>query len=458
MTYSTRLSVLIFSALISFCIPAFAQNALNFDGTDDYAQTTFPGISGNGARTVEAWVRTTADCVPTSGGRQQVIADWGTFVTGGRSTFCLLWGNSVRFEAGGNGLSGSTAVNDGAWHHVAMTYDPLATNSVKLYIDGQLETEGNLTVAVNTVQGTNMQVGMRIDGVNNFTGDIDEVRVWNIARTAAEISGNMNAEFCQMPSGLAVYYKANNGVAGGNNAGLTNLDNEVSSNYNGTLTNFALNGASSNWITGSGITSGETSSSFQESACNQYIAPSGAVFDTTGIYTDIIPNAAGCDSVMTIDVDITEVDVNVTDNGDQTLTADQGGAFYQWLSCTQGFAPVSGATNQTFVPTQIGQYAVEITYNGCVDTSNCYNITSIGITESGQELIEVYPNPAVGRLHLRATQNGRVSIFDATGRLVYQSLDRGLTREIGVEDWSSGNYVLRFKTASGVYTRSIQVR
>ena len=54
-----------------------AQNALNFDGINDYVQTTFAGISGNAPRTVEAWIRTTANCDPNNGGAENVILDWG---------------------------------------------------------------------------------------------------------------------------------------------------------------------------------------------------------------------------------------------------------------------------------------------------------------------------------------------------------------------------------------------
>ncbi len=73
-------------------------------------------------------------------------------------------------EVGGNGLSGVTAVNDGYWHHVAVVYDPNATNNYKLYVDGALDAQGNLTVATNTSSGTYIQIGKRVDGSNPFTG------------------------------------------------------------------------------------------------------------------------------------------------------------------------------------------------------------------------------------------------------------------------------------------------
>ncbi|MCE2496267.1 MAG: T9SS type A sorting domain-containing protein [Flavobacteriales bacterium] len=438
---------------------AEAQNALSYDGTDDYVQTTFPGISGNLNRTVEAWIRTTANSDPGTGGHQLVIVDWGSMSLGQRSTFCMVAGNAIRFEVGGNGLSGSVAINDGLWHHVAVTYtSTVSVNQVKLYLDGQLEAQGNLTQPVNSSQINNLMIGRRNDGVNYFEGDIDEVRVWNIARTQAEIQADMNSEFCSPPTGLAVYYKANEGVAGGNNAGSTNMPNHVSSNYDGTLMNFALNGSSSNWIAGSSISTGNTTASFQVDGCNQYIAPSGQVCDSTGIYTDVIANASGCDSVMTIDVNITDIDVDVTDNGDNTLTANQAGASYQWLNCTQGFAYISGATGQTFVPTQNGQFAVEVTLNGCVDSSSCYNITSIGLPDVEDEQIAVYPNPAAGRITLEAPAPVSFEVFDMQGRSIYTVKNPAAKTVIDASEWARGTYLVLIHTDQGLFTDRIVIQ
>ena len=110
--------------LVAICFGITGQsqtnNALHFDGVDDYVSTTKSAIQGNVARSFEAWIRTNENCIPgAAGGVQQVIADMGTFVNGKRFTLNLLWANSVRLEIGGTGLSGTVAVNDSLWHHVA---------------------------------------------------------------------------------------------------------------------------------------------------------------------------------------------------------------------------------------------------------------------------------------------------------------------------------------------------
>ncbi len=65
-----------------------------------------------------------------------------------------------------------------------------------------------------------------------------------------------------------------------------------------------------------------------------------------------------------------------------TLTADFIGASYQWLDCDNNNAQIIGEINQSFTPSaQTGNYSVEITMNGCVDTSTCYIVDYTSINE-----------------------------------------------------------------------------
>jgi len=449
----------LFFCLTLCALTALGQNGLNMDGVDDYVQTTYGGISSTGARTVEAWIRTTANTVPTNGGTQQVMVDWGSFTTGGRSTFCMVWGNAIRFEVGGNGLSGATAVNDGIWHHVAMVYDPGATNPVKLYVDGNLDAEGNVTVPVNTGTLIDVQIGLRVDGINSFQGDIDEIRIWNIARTQAEIQGDRSTEYCSLPAGLQAYYKANQGIAGGANPGLVTLTDASVNGYDGTLTNFSLNGMFSNWANGAPVSPGGTSSTIAETSCFTYTAPSGAVYDSTGMYTDIIPNSAGCDSVITINLTINDVSVDVTqDFVNNTLTADQAGAQYQWLNCGQGLAPVPGATSQTFAPTNNGTYAVEVTLNGCADSSSCFTVSTIGLNEHPDLTWSLYPNPAKDQVSIDLPFDSDLTLLDVSGKVILsKQLSIGVS-ELSVFGLPAGWYFVQISNEWGVSAKKLIVQ
>ena len=125
-----------------------------------------------------------------------------------------------------------------------------------------------------------------------------------------------------------------------------------------------------------------TSSTDIISACNSYTWIDGNTYNTSNnTATYITTNAAGCDSIITLDLTITpNPDVSVTQNG-ATLTSNQSGATYQWVDCNQDFAIVTGETNQSFTPISTGNYAVIVTVNGCSDTSDCRLVDYTGIGE-----------------------------------------------------------------------------
>jgi len=364
------------SALLLVGMNTYAQNALDFDGVNDYVETNYSGISGSSARTVEAWIKTTANALPVASGGtgQKVIVDWGTFTNGARFTFNLLWANSIRIEVGGNGLSGTTPVNDGNWHHVACVYDPSAPVNYSLYIDGALETSGNLTVATNTGTLNDVRIGSRIDGINHFDGEIDEVRIWNTVRTPAEISGNMNNEFCAPQPGLVSYFKLNEGIAQGVNSGLNTAVDAVNSTQNGTLNGFALTGASSNWVNGYSLSQAASFGSITTSACGGLTSPSGNYFySMPGMYMDTISNDYGCDSIITINL------TSVSPNSFSTVNASACNAY---VSPSGNYVYISSGTYTDTLPSASGCDSI-ITVNlsilesfDTIDVEACYGLLS----------------------------------------------------------------------------------
>jgi hypothetical protein len=297
-----HLRAFIFAIVLLFINQSYSQNvSLNFDGKDDYVVSNYPGISGTSARTVEAWIKTSANCDPNKGGVQNVITDWGTYATGSRFTFNVLFGNAIRIEVQGSGLNGKKAINDGKWHHVAAIYDPSATLNYRLLVDGQLDTAGNISTSINTGTTVPLTIGKRIDNINLFNGEIDEVRVFNFARTDSEIKTEMGKEYCSLPSGLVAYYKLNEGNPGSSNKSQTTAIDYSKGKNNGTLSNFNLSGSSSNWVNGTTLTGGNTKSTLKIFECYEYLVPSGKNrYFFSGTYTDTIANSAKCDSIITI--------------------------------------------------------------------------------------------------------------------------------------------------------------
>jgi hypothetical protein len=81
-----------------------------------------------------------------------------------------------------------------------------------------------------------------------FQGKIDEVRVWNVARSQAEISSSYCGPLTGTETGLLAYYDFKQGVAGGDNTAIDSLYDVTSGANNGKLNNFDLNGSTSNFV------------------------------------------------------------------------------------------------------------------------------------------------------------------------------------------------------------------
>ena len=398
----------------------FAQTpALNFDGEDDYVQTTYMGIQGSADRTIEAWIKTSAITDPNSGGIQHVILDYGTFNTGERFTFNVLWNNAIRLEVGGNGVSGTIPVNDGVWHHVAVVYFEEG-NMVQLYVDGELDTEGTLTVPTNTTNLYTVVLGRRIDDTRYFRGEIDEVRFYNFAKTQAEIMEDMSSELCENPDGLVAYWKLNEGLPNANNsANNTILDYSINAN-GGELLNFALMGNTSNWVQGS-LTSNITSSNETINACDSAMV-NGEWYFESQILLDTAINAAGCDSIIQTELLISSNDISLTVDSITISSNEPDAEAYSWYDCINNMV-IPGEIEPSFTPAISGEYAVILFQEGCIDTSDCVpiTITSFGAVGIALNSLEIFPNPNQGEflvnLEAKTTETAfRYAIYDFLGK------------------------------------------
>jgi hypothetical protein len=89
------------------------------------------------------------------------------------------------------------------WVHVAGTYD--GTN-LSIYLNGTLSTQTSASITLTSWTSTGLYVG-RFGGLDNFTGLLDEVRLWNITRTSLELASNKDNELTGSEAGLAGYWK-----------------------------------------------------------------------------------------------------------------------------------------------------------------------------------------------------------------------------------------------------------
>lgn len=104
--------------------------------------------------------------------------------------------------------SGSVPLNE--WSHVALVFQT-GTNGLKFYRNGVLLSEHTASGALvtNTAQ---LNIGRQAPGVcdcNLFEGKIDEVRMWNVARTAQQIRESVHRTLTGGESGLLAYWQLN---------------------------------------------------------------------------------------------------------------------------------------------------------------------------------------------------------------------------------------------------------
>ena len=212
------------SALNDFLNSINGIAVINFSG-DDYIETpNFQGIAGGGARTMEAWINTSSNTHQTT-----LILSWG--VNSPQQKWDMrINGGKLRIEFNGGGLNGSTTINDGQWHHVAIVVPSTAgsLNDVLLYVDGVEETtSGGSGNAINTSTANNFNIGRSASQTDRFfAGLMSDVRIWNVGRTAAEIAANKDVRLSGNEPGLVGYWKLNE------NSGTTAPDSSPSG-FNG---------------------------------------------------------------------------------------------------------------------------------------------------------------------------------------------------------------------------------
>tara|TARA_B100000508_G_scaffold140085_2_gene140037 strand:- start:47229 stop:50096 length:2868 start_codon:yes stop_codon:yes gene_type:complete len=190
-----------------------AENALLFDGANDYAAVEDMFYEGNNYTelTVEGWIKTTnsGDQVIASFDRNEY---WRVEVNGSGAGAGQI-GFDVLTSSGQVDFGGSTRIDDGQWHHIACVYD---NGQMTIYIDGIDDgtTTGGSQFGTGTRRYGYVGVGSESSTWNGnkgptsyFDGEIDELKIWERALSQTEIRTNMAKHISGSSTGLQVYYK-----------------------------------------------------------------------------------------------------------------------------------------------------------------------------------------------------------------------------------------------------------
>lgn len=213
--------------------------------------------------------------------------------------------------------------------------------------------------------------------------------------------------------------------------------------------------SSDSWLIDNLVLTGEkqctsSSSIINPVACGSYTSPSGNyIWTTSNTYTDTIPNASNCDSIITVNLTVNNVDTSVILTND-SIYANALSASYQWIDCSNNTV-ISGATNQSYIASSNGNYAVVVTQNGCTDTSSCVNVTGVSIGELlSNNNINMYPNPVSDILTIELKDNMQdvtLNITNISGQLIYNNSTILNNKEvINLSNLSSGVYFINLTT------------
>lgn len=235
--------------------PQFAQTgeALNFGVTEkDYVEMKDFKL-GTADFTIECWVKMQAYGVyyfVTN--RTSEIDQSGNWFAFGLEPSGLF---AFQAAVGGAGIlevyRSNSVIPLNQWQHIAITRSSSGgTSTFKVYLNGDLDATHSSANLKNFT--TTYDIG-RLGGwveYNSgwFSGEMDEVRIWNQARSEDDIADQRSCELTGSESNLIAYYQFNQGIAGGNNSSISNLLDLSGSGNNGMLNAFSLNGNSSNWV------------------------------------------------------------------------------------------------------------------------------------------------------------------------------------------------------------------
>ncbi|WP_431214006.1 LamG-like jellyroll fold domain-containing protein [Puia sp. P3] len=391
----------------------FSQNMVNFDGVDDVAVAPANSAYDLSSGTVELWAQPTA--INTV--HQTVFGVRGA--GGSRYSFHLDNAHVGMWNSGGY-LTLNYAFTNNTRYHLNFV---MSSTNTEVYVNGT--DIGGIPQGPGTATGQALRIGGTETAGENFTGNIEEVRLWNFQMTPTQVTTYMNTSLTGAEAGLIAWYPFNEGSPGAANSGLTYaIDYSPTSNH-AVLNNFALTGATSNYSLATIGTLPVTYSYFKG-------APSG---DNVLLTWQTAQEQNSSNFVVERSTD----NQNYTELG--TIAASGNSA-----------APVNYSYTDNSPVTGSNYYRLrEVDLDGKSMYSSTVQINMM--TGSGRAL-RTYPNPARETINYIVSGlkgEGQVMITDLFGRLMLSrgvSLDSG-TNSLQTGSLPAGSYLLRVVPATG---------
>ena len=271
-------------------LKATTNNCAQFNGSGSYIYVASSALLKLTApMTMEVWVK------PAAGGGEWALIlgkqynpsdsnPWYSYrffaasANSGEKGFPRRVNFTVTPASGGEtGSTSTTVVPVGAWTHIAGVYD--GTN-LTVYINGSPEASLPMTTSLR-----NSDLGLYIGkapwtGYNNYNGQMDEIRLWNVARTQNQIQGSMHHTLSGNEAGLVAYWPFDDAPGSATAADASHH------NHVGTL------------YSGAAIVANSTAPVYQTFTCVfQTDGTEGATVNGTASSTQIVNDGAACTAV-----------------------------------------------------------------------------------------------------------------------------------------------------------------
>jgi|GEM_PF-2756605 len=418
------------------------NTAMDFDGVNDYVN--LGSTVATGIRTIEMWFKPNTNIDNSNTGFISLITrNDASQIDEYYLYFSSLSPNQGKLTFGRNSSSvaGAVAINSNnnswnadTWYHVAGVFDPVF--GLALYINGIKQNETNPNTGAPGARPEITALGRWGDlNIRHFNGVIDEVRIWNVARTESEIQCQSNTPLTGTETGLVAYYDFEEGVEFGNNTSLTNVFDKAGTN-DGILNGFAKTGITSNWVNGTsriglantwlGLTSDwNTASNWSydlvPNNCHDVLIPDVSIQPLIGNTTTA--NAANLSLINNVQIDIEGV-LKVTGNIDNeglitfksniisTGQLDEFSGTYSGSGTVEveRFIPASDNMNATNLGRAFRFLTSTVTTSTSIKDNWQEGVNNVGLNFPTDNL---NPNPGYG-IHISGSITG-ANGFDATG-------------------------------------------
>jgi hypothetical protein len=320
-------------AIACLSLQSTAQNnAVILDGTTSAVTTSAAIVPSTGDFTVEFW-----GLIPALGtGAHEFVSQGGT---AGSNFYIGYDATSGNIQAGDKWASTGVAMPVGTWTHFALVN---SGGTATLYVNGA--SMGSQTGYSITSGTANFAIGEQYNGTGFINGTIDQLRIWNIARSTSDIKTGLYGVVDPATPGLVAYYQMNEGT------GTTLANSTATTGLDGTLTGAAT------W----------TSSPIQSS-------PNGLNFDGSGSKV-IVPTSPVLDALSSATIEMRVNPGNIAANGDMIGLRNQFGTKFSFLLSNFYIAMAAGSNYNTitFSPVQGTWYHFAFVVDGVADTTGVF--------------------------------------------------------------------------------------